>query len=39
MAEKTIPCVKIAATAALVPIAMDLRMKPPLFSSALSEGT
>src|ERR1035438_7103740 len=33
--EKTMPCVKTAATAVPVPIEMDLPMKPPLFSSAL----
>ena len=28
--EKTMPCVRTAATAALVPIDLDMRMKPPL---------
>jgi len=34
--EKTTPCVTTAATAALVAIDMDLRIKPPVFLSASS---
>jgi hypothetical protein len=37
MAEKTMPWVQTAATTAPVPIDMDLRMKPPVFSSAVSD--